>query len=293
MRDERNTPVEDNPTARSRELGARLKAIREAAGWASSKRLARDLGWGQPVVCRLESGKRAPTALNVATLLGLCRVPREQREMILELTEGGREGVWARPHRGVYPEAVPSVVFQQNAARTITWYDPVALPAILHTTEYAELEVLPKFTSDAEAMPHLGARMDRHAWLCGHDAPEDALFYLHENTLRGLPVDEEARTGQLLYLAMLIGQETIRIRLVPAEHDRVRVAAGGFQVLRFAEFRPVVIVSGDTATLILEGPQHTRVYEAMVDELRKLSLSERDSADLITRLATEAQEALS
>lgn len=87
--------MEDNPTARSRELGARLRAVREAAGYPSSNRLAKHLGWSQATVSRLETGMRSPTALNVAAVLEFCKVTGPECAEIMELTECERNGCWA------------------------------------------------------------------------------------------------------------------------------------------------------------------------------------------------------
>lgn len=266
----------------SRELGARLRAAREAAGCPSSKRLARELGWSQSTVCRLETGMRQPTALNVATMLGFCKVTGPERAAILELIEGDRDGCWVRPHHGLPAEAVPSVLFQYRAANAITRYDPSNLPAIVQTNDYAQADVRTRVATEADFARHTAARWEHRALLFKIDRP-DVLCYLHETTLRTLPVDSETRLGQWLYLAMLIGQDRLRVRIVPAEHDRSAIA-GEFTLLRFAEFRPVVCTPTETATLILEH-HHIHAYERILTDLNKIALSELDSTELIVELA--------
>jgi hypothetical protein len=241
------------------------------------------LGWSDTKGSRLESGTRHASELDAKLILAVCNVPHDEREAILELVRGGQDGCWVRPHHGLLPEAVPSVVFQQDTANSLVFYEPKAIPPILHTTEYAELDILPRLAETEDPAPHLKARLDRNSLLFADDSP-DAVFYLHERALRSLPVDIEPRAGQLLYLAMLIGRQKPRIRIIPARQDRPRFAEAGFQLLRFKESAPVVCVAHETVTLILEG-DHVPAYEAIVQELDKIALSEPDSGDLIVSMA--------
>jgi hypothetical protein len=201
--------------------------MRWGAGFATIDEVALRLGWSGAKHSRMESGKRPVDLRAVTLMLGLCQAMPDKQAEILELAEAEDTGWWVRPHLGRMPEAVPSVVFQQDTADSIFFHDPLGVPGVLHTTEYAELDLLPRFASGAEAMAHVHARLARSTLVHKIAGPE-VVFYLHESTLRSLPVSDEARAGQLLCLAMLTGRPRICIRVVPAEHDRA-LGAGRFR----------------------------------------------------------------
>ena len=278
----------DMSTARSRELGARMREARQMFGW-TGRRLAEAIGWSQAKASRLETGNRPAELADVAYVLGFCQMPQRQRDAVLELLIDEPEGYWVRPHRGALPEAVPSVVFQQDAAKTITCFDPCGIPPMLQTAEYAEAELLPRFDSSAEAMAAVRDRLGRHSLLHWANGPVGT-FYLHESALRAMPVEPEVRAGQLLVLLMLIGRD-VSIRVVPADREHGRWAVGAFQVLGFGEFPAVVCVPTQTATLLLEQPDDVAEYRRVLAELDAVALSQADSTVLIQVLADEAQEA--
>lgn len=210
-----------------------------------------------------------------------------------DLTNGAQPGCRVLAHHGVFAEAVPEVVFHQDQARSLTWYEPWVLPAITHTSEYAELDLLPRFVSAAEALPHVGARLHRNAWLRSPHRRSEAVFFLHEHTVRHLPVPAAAREAQLWSLGQLVERGTCRLRVLPSGRGRPGVGAAGFQLLRFTDHEPLVIVPGESASLILDGPAHLPAYEAILHEWDTVALSTEDSCELIQALAEDEKRGLS
>lgn len=277
----------DTP-ARGRELGARLREAREAKG-VSNNQMADDLGWSQGTTSRFETGHRDVSPLNVATILGYCGVPRPQRAAILELTDDTRDGCWPRPHGDLLPEAVPSVLFQYQHANAITCYTPNGIPPMLQTSDFMEADLRNRFGGDdAEVVRRQEARRDYREILV-KPRPPAAVSYLHETALRELPVDDETRWSQYLGLSLAIGSAEAQVRIIPAGAEHW-IEAGGFSLLWFREFPPLVCRPVETATLILEGMEHVQRYEQIVIDLDKIALSELDSRDVITELVAKAEK---
>jgi transcriptional regulator with XRE-family HTH domain len=274
----------DNPTARIRELGARLWAAREAAGVGRTE-LARSLGLAMPTVARFELGRREPTRTNLALMLGYCRVPAEESAYILDLAEASRHKCWVRPHGSRLPEAVPSVLFQYQAANAIACYDPHGIPPLFQSVDYIDADLGRRCGDGIEVSEHRLARKAYRGLLVRDNRPR-AVCYLHESALRSLPVDEETRRSQLLALVMASGSNEATIRVVPVEHEHA-VGAAGFSSLRFDEYPPLVVQPAETVTLIVEGPEHIAAYAAAITRLTRLALSELDSRELLCRLSAE------
>jgi len=113
--------------------------------------------------------------------------------------------------------------------------------------------------------------------------------YIHEAALRELPVDGETRWSQYLGLLLAIGSAEAKVRIIPTGKERT-IESGGFSLLRFTEFPPLVCRPAETVTLILEGDEHVGRYERIVIELDKISLSELESRELIAELVAETEK---
>src|SRR5437660_12933991 len=77
------TPLRDS-TARTRELGAELRRIREEGRFTGAE-LARKLGWGQSKVSRMETGDRNTTEVEVAVYAAFCGAKGDELKRLIDL----------------------------------------------------------------------------------------------------------------------------------------------------------------------------------------------------------------
>jgi transcriptional regulator with XRE-family HTH domain len=275
------------PTARARELAARLRAYRGKTGWNTEQFAAR-LGWTADKCARIETGDRPPSHLDTTLFLAECGVPVAERGAVLELTEGDRYGCWVRPHGAGLPEDAPGVLFQYQAAREIVCYDPNGVPAVVQNTDYIEEDLRHRFRAETEdaiekaIRRHQSTRID--LWgLLNPDTRPDAVCFLNETTLRSLPLGPVTLWHLYLDLTIKIESGMAQIRIIPADRQPA-VSAGGFALLRFAAHPPVVCRPCETVTLFLEG-EHVAAYERIAAELDETALSSLASRDLIVQIA--------
>jgi hypothetical protein len=221
-----------------------------------------------------------------AVYLTLCGVFGEDQEPLLELARCRYDDCWVQPHNGLLPDELPALLFQHETAHTIRCYEPAMIPARLQTDEYATLQLRHRFGPDVAVTERVRDRMDRQRMY----RARKWIFYLHETTLRSLPGDAEVRQGQLLYLAMLIGQHSCKIRVVPAGIGQADLAATGFQLIEFAEHQPVTCTQTDVASLFLEGQPNIDAYTASLDRLDAVAVSESESIGLITSLIRDRMD---
>jgi transcriptional regulator with XRE-family HTH domain len=245
--------------------------------------LARNLGWSAAQLSRYESANRNITTINVAALLGYCQATDPERAEILALTNPVEDGCWVRPHDGLLPEAVPSVLYQFQTATDITCYDPGGIPPLLQSADYIDADLLYRFGPDTDVSCYRHVRQIYRALLGTRNRP-GVVCYLHESALRALPLDEDTCRSQFLAMVLATGAGAAVVRIIPAG-DESTLSIGGFSLLRIYDYPSVVIHPAQSATLILEGPEHIRTYANVAATLNKLALSELDSRDLLANLA--------
>jgi hypothetical protein len=57
--------------------------------------------------------------------------------------------------------------------------------------------------------------------------------------------------------------------------------------MEFADFKPVAYIESTTSTLFLEKPEETKAYHGILSALAQTALTEGQSRDLISTVATE------
>lgn len=118
---------------------------------------------------------------------------------------------WAR-FRGSVPEAYLRLVEREQAATSISQYQPLLVPGLLQTREYAR-EVL-RQSATAHQEPKLRLRMRRQEMLRQADCPKLS-FVIDESVLRrGRPEILEPQLDRLR--SVLAGSAPVAVRVIPS-----------------------------------------------------------------------------
>jgi hypothetical protein len=94
-------------------------------------------------------------------------------------------------------------------------------------------------------------------------------------------------SDQLHHLLRMSVRPYLTLRMVPAALGGHAWTGGPFQLMEFAEFRPVAYLEGETSSLFLEKPEETAAYQSILAALAETALKEGESGELIATLATE------
>jgi transcriptional regulator with XRE-family HTH domain len=274
-------------TARSRFLGAQLRARREAAS-CSAQQIARKMGWVDSTISRIETGSGRVSAVNLVTYLSLCGVVGEEQLALLKLAENPEEDWWVCPHGSIGPDELDPLWFTCSTAYHITVHHPGSVPDLLQSREFSNWQLRARLGNDVtrEDLNALVQEQLRRQEVLYRPAHCDWPFYLYESTLRAMPGSDEVRNDQLMHLTLLIAQRRVRIRVLPTGVDhRIPSVGGRFWVFRFAVHAPVVCVQGDAVSVFGEREADVAGYVDIVNRLDALALSDQQSAELIVDLA--------
>ncbi|MGI9062639.1 MAG: helix-turn-helix domain-containing protein [Pseudonocardiaceae bacterium] len=274
------------PTIRSRELGDGLRQAMEAAG-LTGKQAAQMLSWSPSFVSLLLSGKRGAGEVDIAAFLGVCRVKSPERDRLLALCREQDTPGWFQQHGSRLPKQLITLIDHENKAVTIGDFQPIMVPGLLQTAEYAR--ALIRETGNAppgEVDDRVAARLARQS-LFSRDRPARFTYYLHEFVLR-LPVGGPVvMAEQLHHLLRMSTRSYLTLRVVPAARGGHAGIAGPFKLMEFAEFKPVAYLDSETSCLFLEKPEEIAAYQRILGVLAKTALGEGQSTKLIAALATE------
>ncbi|MFD1145719.1 helix-turn-helix domain-containing protein [Saccharothrix hoggarensis] len=274
MEPEERQPVRLS-TARSRELGEELRRVRHRAR-LSSGFVAEALGWSLGKLSKLETGSRGTSAWEIGTLLGRCGADKPTRDRILSIASEADTGSFLRLHRAS-PDTLTALALHESAARTVTVYEPLTIPSLAQTEDYAFA-----LTRDRDATQ---ARMDRQDNLRRPGGPE-TVIYIHEAALRVVVGDQKVMRDQLLRLTLMCGWAQISPRVIPMtarSHGALRHPGA---LLTFQEpTKPLAYTETETATVFHDEPTAVMAYQLKMRQLERLVLTPAQSRDVFARWA--------
>ncbi|GAA3462712.1 helix-turn-helix domain-containing protein [Saccharothrix longispora] len=274
MEPEEKQPVRLS-TARSRELGEELRRVRHAARLSSSV-VAENLEWSLGKLSKLETGSRGTSPWEIGTLLGHYGADKPTRARLLAITTEPDTGSFLRLHDGT-PDLLPALALHERAARTITTYEPLTVPDLAQTEDYARA-----LLGDGALARQ---RLVRQEVLCQDTGPE-VVLYVNEAALRVVVGGALVMRDQALHLARMSDRPLTLPRVVP-------MAAGGHLALRssatlltFAEpIKPMVWVDTEAATVFHDATPVVRDYEAKMRHLDRVALSVERSHEVLVHWA--------
>ncbi|MGQ0719440.1 MAG: helix-turn-helix domain-containing protein [Pseudonocardiales bacterium] len=274
------------PTIRSRELGDGLRQAIEQAG-LNGEHAAHVLGWSPSKMSRLLSGKRNATEVDVAAILGMCRVKGKERDRLLALCQERNTPGWLQQHGSRLPKQLVTLIDHENRAVAYSDIQPMLVPGLLQTGDYARAVIGRIATVPADEVDdRVAARLARQS-LFSRQRPARFTFYVHESVLRTPVGGPAVMSEQLHHLLRMAVRPYITLRVIPVALGAHAATAGPFILLEFAEFRPVVYLESETSSLFLEKKEETAAYQGILGALAETTLGEGESRELIATVATE------
>ncbi|MFD9704340.1 helix-turn-helix domain-containing protein [Lentzea sp. NPDC059081] len=275
-------------TARGREFGAGVRAAITSAG-LTARAVAKILDWDEAKLSEVVNGKGAVNQLDVAALLGVCRVKSAEFAHLMSLYPETHVRGWWQQHGECAPIRLRTFSENMAIAESLTSWQMHTVPLFLQTAEYMGEVLRASSTVPAgELQDRVKAQLALQELLRGGKTCD---FFIHELALR-LPVgDVETYTGQLLHLLLMSNWTNITIRVVPAAMGAHAGLAGAFTRLTFAKYEPLVWVDTENSSLLIEEADAIKGYEKVIRALDAKSLDEVDSRDLIVRLYDAARPA--
>jgi transcriptional regulator with XRE-family HTH domain len=240
-------------------LGAQLRRARLAAGYTSQDSFATVLGFDRSTVTKTETGSRPPTDEVFAAWCGACNISGDLREVLSGLL------LVARHTDGPVPAWFESYLEAEGAARTLRIWQPLILPGLLQTAEYARALFTAMGHDPDKADEMVAARMARQA-IFDRTKPPHISAVLDESVLHRLIGSPQIMHDALAHAAALSERPCIMVQVLPASNG-ANAGLGGAINLASRDGTPDVLL--------------TEAVEDQTTENRSLVQKASDTFDLV------------
>jgi hypothetical protein len=265
-------------------LGGALRRYHENLGFVLED-AARVLECDRSKISRIETGQRGIRPKELRELLTEYGVCEQEQNVLVAIAHAGRRSSWQQHSGDAVPGSYREYVALEQAASDIFAYDPLHIPDLLQTPQYAQAVMTgdPSLPADAVCGTCAELRLSRQQVLDQRRPRLTAL--IGEAALRQVTGDPDVMRDQLRVLAA--ASERIVVQVLPS--DRRAPSSGPVTILRFAEMPSlgVVYLPGLSGGICLAGQQHVASYTMAFERLRAYALTPAVSACRIREIAGE------
>ncbi|WP_300606186.1 helix-turn-helix transcriptional regulator [Trebonia sp.] len=279
-----------NPTVRQRELGIRLRELRNSVALTVEEAGTR-MGCSAAKISRMETGARRASLRDVRELCAIYGITDAERvEELVALAGQAREPGWWSQYDE--PLLSPYLGLEQEAA-AITAYSMYVVPALLQTAEYARATIksVERRIDPAVLDQRVEARLRRQE-LFARRTPPRYRALLDEAILRRPVGGAQVMGAQLGKILELAAAEKAAIQVIPFDVGVYASADSNFVLLEFGSGSPqppVVFVEGLFSNRYQERRAEIERYREAIEYLRDAALSPRDSLSLIGEIKSMQQ----
>lgn len=273
---------ERSPTLRRRELGHRLRELRQGRD-LTLEQVAERLLFSSAKLSRLETGARGATLRDIRDLCTLYEVGDEEHAQLVALARQSKERAWWQEYDLPYR----TYVGLEHAASAISEYNPATIPGLLQTKEYATALIEgmgPKLDSD-EVARRVEVKLTRQQVLQRQDPPQ-LWVVVDEAALVRTVGSTAVMRAQLTHLATRARSAQIHVQVMPFEAGAHPGLNSNFILLELGNASKVVYVEGLHGHFYLEKPSDIERYRGVLNQLRATALGPRESIALIENLLT-------
>jgi transcriptional regulator with XRE-family HTH domain len=269
----------DGAAASPRRLfGAMVRHYRTQAGLSQDQLGARVYLTGD-MVGKIETGQRTPSdqfidACEAVTELATNGALRALRDQLRNHLKSGPYPGWFDR----WPEA-------ETTARTLRWFELVAVPGLLQTEDYARAMLSTQVMATEEEIEDMvSARMERQATV-SREKPPMLWVIMDEGVLRRPVGGTWVMKDQLRRLAEAARRPSIVLQVIPLSVGAHQGMSGNFVIAEFDTARPIAYQDTAARGQIIEDADDIEAITVMWDTLKSEALPRSASLELVEEVA--------
>jgi transcriptional regulator with XRE-family HTH domain len=288
------TTADNGSSVPRRQLGRKLKELRESAGLTIAEAFAA-LEWSRQRLWRYETGQVAVHPNDVAIMGQLYGAAPETIDGLKELARQSKAKGWWHAYSDI-PEWFELFLGMESAASRLRQYEAEIIPGLLQSPMYAKaiISLGPAKLSTEAVEERVSIRIQRQRILTRRKptAPNLDVILSETALVRGFSAEVMAdQLGRLLTLSEL---PNVSIRVIPFSAGIHTAYQGPFVVLDFPQESPArepepttVYEESPTGSLYLDKTPEVETYSAIWADLDRVALDEVESRRLVTQKVKE------
>jgi transcriptional regulator with XRE-family HTH domain len=279
-----------NPTAVRRELGQRLRALRQGRELTVAQ-AAEQLGISPSKVTKIELAQLAATRDDLLKMLDVYgETDPEQQALLLSMVREGNRKDWWEGHRVLHPKFA-SYLGLESVATTLQAYDTHLVHGLLQTPDYARalLRAARPELLEHEVDQLVQLRMRRQEVLTRTDPPPLTLWsVMDEAVLRRQVGGRETMHAQLQRLIQASARPNVTLLVMPDSLGAHPGLTGPLAILQFETgTRPVAYVEAQAGNLYMEKDDDLRRCQQTMNHILAAAPGPEPSLALIRQVAKE------
>jgi transcriptional regulator with XRE-family HTH domain len=258
-----------------------LRRLRNGNGLSTTE-VARAVGMSQSKISRMENAEIGCYLDDLVTLFDFYRVPEPRRVELLAWARRAEERGRVQSVNPLLPADWRAWLDFEDEASAVHSYQPLMIPGLLQTAEYANAVIRATTPSlaDHQVDEMVASRMARQGRL-SRSRPVRLEAIVEEDVLFRPFGDAGASYRQLRHLVDSASRPNITVRLIRRDVELHAGLTGSFVILDYDDEPSLVLLENKVASQFLDDEPQVAAYVESWAVLTELACSEDESADLI------------
>jgi transcriptional regulator with XRE-family HTH domain len=239
-----------DPSVYRRRLRNTLRRIRESRR-VTQAAAAAEMEWSVSKLIRIEAGTVAISVNDLRALLKYYEITEiKEVDALVQMARNTKRSSWLNEYKGIAGDVFLTFLGYEDAAVTSYSFQPILVPGLLQTEEYAaEVLRIIRGSKDPKRISSLiELRLARQERVFARTDGIKLNYVLDESVVRRSVGGPEVMRRQVQALIESLGRENLSVRIIPFKCGMYRSIRVPFVILEFAE-------NEDEAILYLEYPQ--------------------------------------
>lgn len=281
-----------SPVVQRRRLRTELRRARLDAGLTQDQ-VATAMEWSLSKLIRIENGSVSISANDLRAILAYYKITDEKRVSdLLAISRAARERSWWSSYSDSVSPRLLQLIEYETAAFIARNFQPLLIPGMLQTAEYARVTIgqlaLPQ--APAEQLNALfNVRMKRQELLRRADAPLQ-FFIMDEAVIRRIVGGEEVMRRQLQHVVEVSEMPQVTIEVIPFSAGLFPGLQSQFLIYEFSDAVDddvLYLEDGRGNVLIRDDQDEVLSFREQFEQLRAGSLGPEGSVEFIRSVAEE------
>jgi transcriptional regulator with XRE-family HTH domain len=267
-----------SPLVHRRRLRTELRRVRAGASF-TQEQVATAMDWSLSKVIRIENGGVGISTNDLRALLNLYEIhDRGRIDDLIELARASRQTSWWGKYREVVTHQYLQYIEYEEASAVFRTYQPVLVPGIFQTEEYAALIIRKLSTPGITAeviRTRIEVRMARQQ-LLEQAVPPTVICVLDEAVIQHIMGERNVAEGQIARLIDLANRPNVTIEVVPFSAGLYRGILQPFNHLEFPdpEDNDVVYLENPERDILIsnDDPGEVTDFRELFEGIRSMSM---------------------